>query len=247
MIKKRVLAALLALTMTLCLTACGSGGGEKNENAGGETVAESSDSSAAEESSEEKDLAEESDDEDASEVSSTGSLTEEFEFTKTAAEEALEKPITACGLQFDENEDRKYENTLDQERESFILHIGILSAGYDMEDYLAKSQADNYQYATAVSRGYNIQQADAANSDGSAKFTVIRYTKFEDGGENDYQYMGELVYTDGTSVAATEFLYSVDKEYGNGEEVETGMKAITGHYGIDYDKLDWVDQESSAK
>ncbi|MCR5005132.1 MAG: hypothetical protein K6A77_04430 [Clostridiales bacterium] len=116
-----------------------------------------------------------------------------------------------------------------------------------METYLATSQADNAQYATSVARGYHIQQADAANADGSAKCTVIRYTSFEDGGENDYQYMGDLVYTDGTSVAGTEFIYSIDKEYGNGEEVEAAMKAITGYYGIDYSRLDWVDVESRAE
>ena len=173
-----------------------------------------------------------------------GSTAEEFEFTKTAIDEELEKPITACGLQFDENEDLKYENALNQERDSFHLHISILSKGFDMEKYLTTSQDDNHQFAADISHGYNIQQADAANADGTAKFTVIRYTNFEDGGENDYQYLGDLVYTDGTSVAATEFIYSVDKEYGSGEEVEAAMKAITGYYGIDYDKLNWVGVES---
>ena len=94
---------------------------------------------------------------------------------------------------------------------------------------------------TSAARGYNVQQADAVSDDGSAKFTVIRYTNFEDGEENDYQYMADLVYTDGTNAASTEFMYSVDKEYGNGEEVEAAMKAITKYYGIDYGNLEWVD------
>ena len=69
----------------------------------------------------------------------------------------------------------------------------------------------------------------------------------EDGEENDYQYMGDLVYTDGTSVASTEFMYSIDKEYGNGEDVEAEMKAVTGHYGIDYEKLNWTEVKSPSK
>ena len=155
----------------------------------------------------------------------------------------LEKPITVCGLKYDESEDKQFEDALNQERDSFHLHVSILEIGCDVEAQFKIIQSDNVDYVTSAARGYNVQQADAANSDGSAKFTVIRYTRFEDGGENDYQYMGDLVYTDGTNAAATEFMYSVDKEYGNGEEIEAAMKAITAYYGIDYDSLEWVDAE----
>ncbi len=232
--KKRWITVLALILACILLVACGKDGGKKQYNAGGDVSEAISDSSVTEDSAYEG----------ASEEASEGIIVEDFEFSKTASDEELEKPITACGLQFDENEDLKFENALNQERESLHLHIGILSMGYDMETYLATSQADNAQYATSVARGYHIQQADAANADGTAKFTVIRYTNFEDGGENDYQYMGDLVYTDGTSVAATELLYSVDKEYGNGEEVEAEMKAITDYYGTDYDNLDWVEVKS---
>ena len=232
--RKRVLAVILVLTMALCLAACGSGGGGENGKASGNTSAVSSGSSVEEDSA----------DEDATEESSEGDLLEEFEFTKTVFNQDLENPITACGLKYDESKDRQFEEALDQTREDLHLHIGILESGYNMDTHLEKCQSDNITYVTSVARGYNIQQADAANADGTAKFTVVRFTHFEDDGENDYDYMGDLVYTDGTSVAYTEFMYSIDKEYGNGEEVEAAMKAITGYYGIDYDKLKWVDQES---
>ena len=235
--KKKLVSALALVMACVLLVACSKGGGEKQDNASGDVSEAISDSSVTEDSA----------DKGTAEETSEGSIVEDFEFTKTASEEKLEKPITACGLSYDENEDRKYENMLDQERENIHLHIGILSMGYEMDSYLATSQADNAQYATSVARGYHIQQADATNADGSAKFTMIRYTNFEDGGENDYQYMGDLVYTDGTSVAGTEFIYSIDKEYGNGEEVEAAMKAITGYYGIDYSRLDWVDVKNQAE
>ena len=109
---------------------------------------------------------------------------------------------------------------------------------------MASCQSEKTEYATSIARGYNIQQAYAVSDDGSAAFAVIRYTNFEDDGENDYQYMGDLVYTDGTSVVATDLQYSIDKEYGNGEEVEAAMRAITEYYGIDYDRLEWADVES---
>ena len=243
--KKRVLAITMALIMALGLSACGSGSEANNSSAGGDTPAASADDG-AEASSVTTDAgaAETVADTEASSESTDGSVTQEYEFTKTSTEEELESPITAAGLVYDESEDRSDEHSLTQERESFHLHIGVLSQGYGMDEYMATSQADNATYATDVSRGHNIQQADAANSDGSARFTVIRYTNFEDGGENDYQYMGNLAYTDGTSTAATEFIYAIDKEYGNGEEVEAAMRAITQYYGIDYDSLEWVDVES---
>ena len=228
--KKRILAVLLALTMAFCLTACGSGGGD-NANAGGDASAVSSDSSAAEDTA----------DEDASEVASKGDLTQEYEFTKSVMNQELEKPITVCGLKYDESEDLQFEDALNQERDSFHLHVSILEIGCDTDAFFATCQSDNADYVTSAARGYNVQQADAVSDDGSAKFTVIRYTNFEDGEENDYQYMADLVYTDGTNAASTEFMYSVDKEYGNGEEVEAAMKAITKYYGIDYGNLEWVD------
>ena len=228
--KKRILAVLLALTMAFCLTACGSGGGD-NANAGGDASAVSSDSSAAEDTA----------DEDASEVASKGDLTQEYEFTKSVMNQELEKPITVCGLKYDESEDLQFEDALNQERDSFHLHVSILEIGCDVDAQFKIKQSDNVDFVTSAARGYNVQQADAASGDGSAKFTVIRYTNFEDGGENDYQYMADLVYTDGTNAASTEFMYSVDKEYGNGEEVEAAMKAITKYYGIDYGNLEWVD------
>lgn len=227
--KKRILAVLLALTMAFCLTACGSGGGD-NANAGGDASAVSPDSSAAEDTA----------DEDASEEASKGDLTQEYEFTKSVMNQELEKPITVCGLKHDEK-DIQSEDNLNQERDSFHLHVSILEIGCDTDAFFATCQSDNADYVTSAARGYNVQQADAVSDDGSAKFTVIRYTNFEDGEENDYQYMADLVYTDGTNAASTEFMYSVDKEYGNGEEVEAAMKAITKYYGIDYGNLEWVD------
>ena len=248
---KKQLLTVLALSMAcILLVSCGQSsggsggaGGDTDAAASGSNTAEPDSSAAASDSS----AAEDSADEDGSEESPKGGLLQEFEFTKSVFNQDLEKPITACGLQYDESGDLQYEDALNQERDSFHLHISILEIGYDMDTHLKNSQSDNAEYVTSISHGYNVQQADAASGDGSAKFTVIRYTNFEDGGENDYQYMGDLVYTDGTYVAATEFMYSVDKEYGNGEEVEAEMKAITGYYGIDYDKLDWVDVESSSE
>lgn len=227
--KKRILAILLTLTMAFCLTACGSGSGD-NGNAGGDASSVSSDSSAAEDTA----------DEDTSEEASKGDLTQEYEFTKSVMNQELETPITVCGLQHDEK-DIQSEDNLNQERDSFHLHVSILEIGCDTDAFLATCQSDNADYVTSAARGYNVQQANAASDDGSAKFTVIRYTNFEDGEENDYQYMADLVYTDGTNAATTEFMYSIDKEYGNGEEVEAAMKAITKYYGIDYDKLEWTD------
>ncbi len=227
--KKSVLAIILVLSIALCLTACGSGSGN-NGNAGEDASVASSDSSAAEDTA----------DEEASEEASKGDLTQEFEFTKSVMNQELEKPITVCGLTHDEK-DIQNEDALNQERDSFHLHVSILEIGCDTDAFFAKCQSDNADYVTSAARGHNVQQADAANSDGTAKLTVIRYTNFEDGGENDYKYMADLVYTDGTNAAATEFMYSIDKEYGNGEEVEAAMKAITDYYGIDYDKLEWVD------
>ena len=236
--KKQLLTVLAMLMACVLFVSCGQSsggsGGEESGSAGGDTSAEASDSSAEEDSV----------DEDASEAPSDAFALEDYEFTKSAANQDLEKPITACGFRFDESMDRQFEEALDQERESLHLHVSILEVGYDMDTYLEKCRFDNVDYATSAARGYNVQQADAANADGTAKFTVVRYTRFEDGGENDYQYMADLVYTDGTSVAATEFMYSVDKEYGNGEEVEAAMKAVTGYYGIDYDALTWIDLES---
>lgn len=245
--------AVLALIMTCALlVSCGqsSGGSEESGSADEETSVEASDSSAGEDMSAEEPESveeEESADEEVPEETSAGDLLGEFEFTKSVFNQELEKPITVCGLKYDESDDLKYEDSLNQERESFHFHISILEVGYDMDTHLAKCQSDNAEYATSVARGYNIQQADAASGDGSAKFTAIRYTSFEDDGENDYKYMANLVYTDGTSVAATEFMYSIDKEYGNGEEVEAEMKAITDYYGIDYGALNWVDVESQAE
>ena len=212
--KKSVLVIILALTMALCLTACRSGSGN-NGNAGGDVSAASSDSSAAEDTA----------DEEVSEEASKGDLTQEFEFTKSVMNQELEKPITVCGLKYDESEDLQFEDALNQERDSFHLHVSILEIGCDVDAQFKIKQSDNVDYVTSVARGHNVQQADAANSDGTAKFTVIRYTSFEDGGENDYKYMGVLVYTDGTNAAATEFMYSIDKEYGNGEEVEAALRA----------------------
>ena len=178
-------------------------------------------------------------------------LTQSFEFTKGADNKELEKPITAYALKFDDrgvvegetNGDIKTEHSLSQSsRDNMDLYVSILGRNYSMDDYLAKRREDNLQYATTIARGHNIQTADAASADGSAEFTAIRYTNFEDGGENDYEYMGQLAYTDGTSVAATEFLYSVDREYGNGEEVEAWMKAVLERYGIDYGGLEWIAQ-----
>ncbi len=236
--KKQLLIVLSIIVVCGLLISCGqssggSDGGEENSSPDKETYTAASDSSEAEDTANEEE----------SEAPAKDDLIEDFEFTKSVFNQTLEKPITVCGLQFDESTDRQFEEALDQGRDSFHLHISILEVGYDMDTHLQKCQSDNAEYVTSVARGYNVQQADAANADGSAKFTVIRYTNFEDGGENDYQYMGDLVYTDGTSVAATEFLYSVDREYGNGEEVEAIMKAITGYYGIDYDNLNWVDAD----
>ncbi len=236
--KKQLLIVLSIIVVCGLLISCGkssggSGGGEENSSPDKETYTAASDSSKAEDTANEEE----------SEAPAKDDLIEDFEFTKSVFNQTLEKPITVCGLQFDESTDRQFEEALDQGRDSFHLHISILEVGYDMDTHLQKCQSDNAEYVTSVARGYNVQQADADNADGSAKFTVIRYTNFEDGGENDYQYMGDLVYTDGTSVAATEFLYSVDREYGNGEEVEAMMKAITGYYGIDYDNLNWVDAD----
>lgn len=178
----------------------------------------------------------------------TDAATEAFEFTKGADDKELEKPITAYALKFDDrgvvegetNGDIKTEHSLSQSsRDNMNLYVSILGRNYSMDDYLAKKREDHLQYATTIARGYNIQTADAASADGSAEFTAIRYMHFEDGGENDYTYMGSLAYTDGTSVATTEFLYSVDREYGNGEEVEAWMKAVLECYGIDYGGLEW--------
>ncbi len=234
--KKSVLAIILALTMALCLTACGSGGAANNGKTGEETSQVSSDSSAAEDTA----------DEETSEEASKGDLTQEFEFTKSVMNQELEKPITVCGLKYDESEDLQFEDALNQERDSFHLHVSILEIGCDVDAQFKIKQSDTVDFVTSAARGYNVQQADAASGDGSAKFTVIRYTNFEDGGENDYKYMGDLVYTDGTNAAATEFMYSIDKEYGNGEEVEAAMTAIAEYYGIDYGQLEWVDVESQS-
>ena len=181
----------------------------------------------------------------------TDAATEAFEFTKGADDKELEKPITAYALKFNDsgvvegetNGDIKTEHSLSQSsRDNMDLYVSILGRNYSMDDYLAKKREDNMQYVTTIARGHNIQTADAVSTDGSAEFTAIRYTNFEDGGENDYMYMGNLAYTDGTSVAATEFLYSVDREYGNGEEVEAWMKAVLERYGIDYGGLEWITQ-----
>lgn len=178
----------------------------------------------------------------------TDAATEAFEFTKATDNKELEKPITMYALKFNDSGvvesgtdgDIKNEDSLDQTRDSMHLHVSVLGKNYSMNDYLAKSREDNIQYVTTIGRGYNIQTADAASADGSAEFAAIRYTNFEDGGENDYEYIGQLVYTDGTSVAATKFIYSVDREYGNGEEVEAEMRAVLRCYGIDYDGLEWI-------
>ncbi len=248
---KKQLLTVLALSMAcVLLVSCGQSSGGSG-GAGGDTDAAASDSNTAEPDSSaaasDSSAAEDSADEDGSEASSKGGLLQEFEFTKTVSNEELEKPITVCGLKYDESEDRPFEDSLDQERDSFHLHISILSLGYDMDTYLTSCRSEQTEYATSIAQGYNIQQADAANGDGSAKLIMIRYTNFEDGGENDYQCMGDLVYTDGTSVAATDLLYSVDREYGNGEEVEAEMRAIAGYYGIDHDTLDWADVESRSE
>ena len=252
---KKRLAVLALIMICVLLVSCGqspagSGNGEESGSAGKNTSAEAAESSTGEDMSAEapeSGAKEESADEDVTEEASEGELLEEFEFTKNAFNQELEKPLTVCGLKFIEGEDLKFEDALNQERDSFHLHISILEIGFDMDTHLTKCQSDNADYVTSVARGYNVQQADAANGDGSAKFTVIRYTNFEDGEENDYQYMGDLVYTDGTSVASTEFMYSVDKEYGSGEEVEAAMKSITDYYGIDYEALNWVDVESRSE
>ncbi|MCR5005133.1 MAG: hypothetical protein K6A77_04435 [Clostridiales bacterium] len=94
--KKRWITVLAMIMACVLLAACSKGGGEKKQdNAGGDasaTVAEST-------------VTEESADEGASEEASEGIIVEDFEFSKTASDEELEKPITACGLQFDDNED----------------------------------------------------------------------------------------------------------------------------------------------
>ena len=234
--RKRILAVILALAMALCLAACGSGGAATDGKAGADASQASPENSAAEDTA----------DEDTTEEGSKGDLTQEFEFTKSVMNQELEKPITVCGLKYDESEDLQFDDALNQERDSFHLHVSILEIGCDVDAQFKIKQSDNVDYVTSAARGYNVQQADAVSDDGSAKFTVIRYTNFEDGEENDYQYMADLVYTDGTNAAATEFMYSIDKEYGNGEEVEAAMTAIAEYYGIDYGQLEWVDVESQS-
>jgi hypothetical protein len=156
----------------------------------------------------------------------------------------LEKPITACGLEFDEENDHVYENSLDQYRRGLHLHIGILEPGADMTEHLEKLHTENYYAAGTVWGKYNIQQAVISNGDGTAGLAVTRYTNFEDDGENDFEYMGVLVCTDGSSVSSTDLLYSIDKEYGDGERAEATIRALTAYYGIDYDMLEWTDMDS---
>ena len=249
--KKRVLFALLALTVALCVTACGSGSKEETGSASGAAPADPSISTAAEsrpDSEEPKDTsidaaAEDQPDSEEPEEPSIEITAEGYEFTKTVFEEDLDKPITVYGLTFDEK-DMLDKFSLDQRRDNFHLHIGVLAKGVTMEDHMATCQAENLSYATTIATGYNIQQADASNADGTAKFTALRYTNFEDDGENDYKYLADLDFTDGATVTNSRFLYDIDKEYFNGEEVEAMMRAITGKYGIDYDRLNWVDQDS---
>ena len=240
---KRQLLVVLALMMACVLLAsCGQSSGGSSSKGSGNASASTSVASSSSTST-----AKESAGKDTSAEASKGTLTQEFEFTKSVMNQKLEKPIIACGLKFDESDDLKSEDNLNQERDSFHLHISILETGYDTDKHFTKCQSDNAEYAKSIARGHNVQQADATSKDGSAKFTVIRYTSFEDGEENDYKYMADLVYTDGANAASTEFMYSIDKEYGNGEEVEAEMKAITKYYGIDYGALNWVNMESQSK
>ena len=265
---KKQLLAVTALTMACVLfAACGkapdtAGGGGEDVSAVEDTVTAAPDDDSAEGGTYEDAAAEpENIVDDAGEKTGqdngdapkyaeerpiNSELLEATRFTKTVSAEDLDRPITVCCLKFDEDKDKKFEDSMTQERDRFHLHIGILGEGYDMESYLAASETDNYQYVASVAQGHNIQRASAANNDDSAKLTIIRFTNLEDGGENDYQYMGTLVYTDGVTVAATEFFYTVDREYANGEEVEAEMSAITGYYGIDYGALDWTDVENES-
>ena len=237
--KKKLLTVLALITACAVFASCGQSSGGSG-NAGGNSSPAAPNNNAAEEHSVNTGN-------NASETPAKITLTEEYEFTKTVFNQTLEKPVTGYGLKFDEKEDKRYDNALNQERESFHLHIGILETGADMDTHLNKSRDDNNDYAVSVARAFKIEQADAANADGSAKLTVTRYLKYEDDGENDYKYLADLVYTDGRSVVYTEFIYSIDKEYGNGEDVEAEMKAVTGHYGIDYEKLNWTEVKSPSK
>lgn len=232
--KKLIIMTLLAVALSASITACGpknNGGGENVPPAGFEDV-------------EDKEEAEDIEADTGETDEASAHPLKEYVFSQDVLDKDLEKPIRAYGFEYDEEEDHVYENSLDQFRSDLHLHIGILAPGLDMDTYLDEQHAEHYHAVSTVWGRYNIQQAEASSSDGTAMIALTRYTHFEDDGEDDYEYIGDIVFTDGTSVAATDLLYSIDKEYGDGERVEATVKALAARYGIDYDGLKWTDMES---
>ena len=232
--KRKVIAFMAAAILAFSIPACGA----KEPASGGEAQVEEAESTEETEEIQETEAGPEGIGEAAAYP------LQEYTFTKSVSDKDLERPLIAYGLELDQEEDRVQGNSLDQFRSDLHLHIGVLDPGSDMGTYLDERHEENYYAVSTIWGKYNIQQAVISNSDGTARLALTRSMNFEDGGENDYEYMGDLVYTDGASVAAVDLLYSIDKEYGDGERVEATVKELTGRYGIDYDSLEWNDMES---